>query len=157
MIAACAAAVLLCTCESAREPRAAQPLPTELTPSPERAARAPSSSPAPAPPPARASATAAAGFDPVSLDVLRQALLSRDDFGARYAAVEALGETRSPAVVEWLAQALGDPEHDVRLAAVSALRHIGGPRAAQLLRSVRDDTTEALDVRAVAAGALLVR
>jgi hypothetical protein len=38
---------------------------------------------------------------------------------------------------------------------VEGLARLGGNRARQLLESVRDDTTEDLDIRALAASALL--
>jgi len=77
------------------------------------------------------------------------------DYATRLVAVETLGEAKLDSVVPWLEQALGDPEHDVRMAAVEALDHAHSTRACALLATVRDDTTEELDIRAVAAGALL--
>jgi HEAT repeat protein len=75
----------------------------------------------------------------------------------RLLAVESLGEVRSADVLAWLRYALGDPEHDVRVTAIEALRRVGTPRSRELLRSVRDDGTEELDIRALASSALLSR
>jgi HEAT repeat protein len=86
--------------------------------------------------------------------VLREALKSRD-YAVRLLATQGLGDLHGVDVAPWLAQSLGDPEHDVRVAAVDALSRIGSARALALLRSVRDDATEALDIRALAAVALL--
>ena len=86
--------------------------------------------------------------------VLRQALKSKD-YATRLLATQALGGIRTTDVAGWLAHSLADPEHDVRVAAVDALDRIGGRRALGLLRSVRDDTSEALDIRALAASALI--
>ena len=91
-----------------------------------------------------------------SLAVLRQALQSKD-YETRLLAVQAVGDTRSPDLVAWLEHTLGDPEHDVRVATLDALGRIPSQRARELIRSVRDDTTEKLDVRALAAGLLLSR
>jgi HEAT repeat protein len=79
------------------------------------------------------------------------------DYATRLIAVEALGTVDRVDTTPWLAHALGDPEHDVRVAAVQALSHLRFPRAERLLRSVRDDVEEALDIRALAASALLGR
>jgi HEAT repeat protein len=106
-------------------------------------------------PPAPGTAPRAArGRDARSEQVLRDALRSAD-FGTRLVAIDAIARTRDPAYLEWLAHALGDPEPEVRLAAVDALARIEHPRARQLLASVRDDDKEDLDIRALAAGALL--
>jgi HEAT repeat protein len=89
-----------------------------------------------------------------SLEVLREAVMSRD-YETRLFAVQALGAVRTIDATRWLEHALGDPEHDVRVAAVESLRHLGSARAAALLRSVRDDKHESLDIRALAVSALL--
>jgi HEAT repeat protein len=91
-----------------------------------------------------------------SWTVLRKALLSRD-YSVRIIVTQGLGDVRGVDVTPWLEHALGDPEHDIRVAAVDALRRIGSPRAVPLLKTVRDDTSEALDVRALAAIALINR
>lgn len=96
----------------------------------------------------------AGNLDAASLAVLQAALESKD-IEVRLIAVQALGETRATVVLPWLEHALGDPEHDVRMVAVEALRTIGAARAGALLQSVRDDATEELDIRALAASALL--
>jgi HEAT repeat protein len=95
---------------------------------------------------------AARGAPDASWAVLRLGLLSRD-YSDRLLTTQVLGEL--PGSEDWLARALSDPEHDVRVAAVDALKRIGSSRATQLLRVVRDDTTEKLDVRVLAAAALL--
>ncbi len=94
--------------------------------------------------------------DDASVAVLREALAS-EDWSTRIIAVETIGEIRAAGLVPWIETTLGDPEHDVRMAAVEALGEIPGEVSARLLRSVRDDTTEELDIRAIAASALLVR
>jgi HEAT repeat protein len=94
--------------------------------------------------------------DNASWAVLRKATESRD-YSVRLLVVQALGSVRSADVTPWLEHALGDPEHDVRVAAIDSLRRIGSKRALALLRTVRDDESEALDVRALAASVLLDR
>jgi len=86
--------------------------------------------------------------------VLKEALASKD-YATRLVAAEALGEAKLDSAVPWLEHVLGDPEHDVRMAAVEALDRVHSPHARALLVTVRDDMTEELDIRAVAAGALL--
>lgn len=88
------------------------------------------------------------------LRVLRAAV-EDSDYATRLIAIEALGFIRGIDVTLWLARALGDPEHDVRLAAVEALRRLGSVPAHRLLRSVVDDDQEQLDIRALAASALV--
>jgi HEAT repeat protein len=88
------------------------------------------------------------------LRVLRAAV-EDSDYATRLMAIEALGFVRWIDVTPWLARALGDPEHDVRVAAVEALRRLGSVAAHRLLRSVVDDDQEQLDVRALAASALV--
>jgi HEAT repeat protein len=95
-----------------------------------------------------------AALDPASVAVLERAMAS-SDYATRLIAIEAIGDGRADALLGWLEHALGDPEHDVRMAAVEALDRIRSPRAMGVLVTVRDDTTEELDIRAVAAGALL--
>ncbi len=87
-----------------------------------------------------------------SLTVLRQAIQSKDPL-TRIIAVQAASKITG--LESWLAYALGDPEHDVRLAAVESLALRLSPRALRLLRSVREDTHEDLDIRALAAALLL--
>ena len=101
-------------------------------------------------------APAASVRDDASLKILRAAVES-SEYSTRLTALEAIADARLPEGVEWLAHALGDPEHDVRVIAVDALGDFEGPRRDELLRSVRDDETEALDIRALAAGALVSR
>jgi len=86
--------------------------------------------------------------------VLRKAIQSRD-YAVRLLATQALGGIRSVDVTAWIEHSLADPEHDVRVAAVDALDRVRSRRALELLRSVRDDETEALDIRALAASALI--
>jgi hypothetical protein len=89
-----------------------------------------------------------------SWSVLRLALKSRD-YAVRLLATQALGGIRTVDVSGWIEHSLADPEHDVRVAAVDALDRVGSRRALALLRSVRDDGTEALDIRALAASAII--
>jgi HEAT repeat protein len=89
-----------------------------------------------------------------SWNVLRRALASQD-YATRLLATEALGTIRPVDAASWVEPRLADPEHDVRVAAVDALSKIGTRRALHLLTSVRDDDKEALDVRALAAAALI--
>lgn len=113
---------------------------------------------APSPPVSLARTPGAGGatraVDTRSLAVLKEALGSKD-YATRLIAVEAMGEAKLESFVPSLEHTLGDPENDVRMAAVEALEACGSPRANAILATVRDDTTEALDIRAVAAGALL--
>src|SRR5262245_11464536 len=69
--------------------------------------------------PAR-SAASAAGPDAASVAVLDQALHS-PDYATRLIAIEAAGDARTDALAGRLGHALGDPEHDVRMAAIEAL------------------------------------
>ncbi len=95
-----------------------------------------------------------ASLDTSSIAVLKEALASRD-YATRLVAIDAIANARAELLTGGLEHALGDPEHDVRIAAVDALDRIHTTRALALLITVRDDTTEELDVRAAAAGALL--
>src|SRR5262245_29394857 len=79
-----------------------------------------------------------------SIHVLRSALVS-SDYATRLLAVEALGRVHAFDAGLALERALGDPEHDVRAAAIESLRQLGSPRAWEALRTVRDDNREALD------------
>src|SRR5262245_54861059 len=91
----------------------------------------------------RPAATAESHDSATSLDVLKRALASKD-YATRLITVQAIGDVRAYDLVAWLEPVLGDPEHDVRVAAIEALRRMGSPRARHLLRSVRDDKTEVL-------------
>jgi HEAT repeat protein len=93
-------------------------------------------------------------LDATSIAVLKEALANKD-YAVRLVALEALGQTKLDALVPWLEHALGDPEHDVRMTAAEALVKIRSPRALALLATVRDDREESLDIRALAAAALL--
>jgi HEAT repeat protein len=100
------------------------------------------------------SALASPATETPSWAVLRQALKSKD-YAVRLLATQALGGIRTVDASGWIEHSLADPEHDVRVAAVDALDRVGSRRALALLRSVRDDETEALDIRALAASALI--
>lgn len=89
-----------------------------------------------------------------SLAVLKAALASKD-YATRLVAIDAIANARAELLIGGLEHALGDPEHDVRMAAVDALDRIHTTRALTLLTTVRDDDAEDLDIRAAAAGALL--
>ena len=104
--------------------------------------------------PSPTASTAPAARQSASWEVLRKALVSRD-YSIRLLATQALGDIQRIDVTSWLEHALGDPEHDVRVSAVDSLRRIGSRRALDVLRTVRDDQAEALDIRALAASALL--
>lgn len=97
-----------------------------------------------------------AARDEASIAVLREALASKD-YATRLLAVEALGDVHTEEFLPWLEHALGDPEHDVRMAAVDALAKYRTESAARVLRTVRGDKTEEMDIRALAASALLTR
>ncbi len=86
--------------------------------------------------------------------VLRKAIQSRD-YAVRLLATQALGGIRTVDVTGWIEHSLADPEHDVRVAAIDALDRVHSRKALTLLRSVRDDESEALDIRALAASALI--
>lgn len=101
-----------------------------------------------------ARALAAPGKESASWAVLRKAIQSRD-YAVRLLATQALGGIRTVDVTTWLEHVLADPEHDVRVAAIDALDRVHSRKALTLLRSVRDDESEALDIRAVAASALI--
>ncbi len=99
-----------------------------------------------------AGADAASSGRSLSWRVIERGLLSRD-YADRLLTTQVLGELRGSE--DWLARSLSDPEHDVRVAAVDAHNRLGSPRAAQLLRRVRDDNTEKLDIRVLAAAAVV--
>ncbi len=103
---------------------------------------------------APSSSRAQPAHDTASLAVLKQAIESKD-YATRLIAIEAIAGSRADSLMPWLEHALGDPEHDVRMAVVDALERFHTARALSLLVSVRDDTTEDLDIRALAASALL--
>jgi HEAT repeat protein len=63
----------------------------------------------------------------VSVAVLERAL-ANSDYATRLIAIEAVGDARADAPLGWLEHALGDPEHDVRMAAVEALDRIHSTR-----------------------------
>jgi HEAT repeat protein len=132
-------------------PAPSQPL--RLDPLPSAGHRTATAAPAPSVA-TRAVRPSRTALDPASVSVLKEALASKD-YATRLIAVEAIGEARADALVSWLEVPLGDPEHDVRMAAVEALDRIHSPAAVALLETVRDDKTEALDVRAAAAAALI--
>jgi HEAT repeat protein len=131
---------------------------TPVRPAAAPADEPPASRPRPAAPARREARAvpAAASLDPASLAVLDQALASKD-FETRLIAIEAIADARAPELLKYLGDALGDPEHDVRVAAIDGLARVPLAAARALLASVRDDATEDLDVRALAAGALLQR
>jgi HEAT repeat protein len=93
-------------------------------------------------------------LDPASVAILKQAIESKD-YATRLIAIEAIGDAQAQALLPWLEHALGDPEHDVRMATVEALEKIRSAQALALLATVRDDTSEELDVRALAASVFL--
>jgi len=94
-------------------------------------------------------------LDPISVALLKRAFADRD-YATRLVAVEAIGQVPATALtVDMLEEALGDPEHDVRLGAVESLTRLRTPRTLALLRGVRDDDKEQLDIRAAAAAAVL--
>lgn len=95
-----------------------------------------------------------ASADTASLAVLKAALAS-SNYATRLVAIDAIANARAELLIGGLEHALGDPEHDVRMAAVDALDRIHTTRARALLITVRDDDAEDLDIRAAAAGALL--
>ena len=103
---------------------------------------------------ARPAARSRADLDPRSMEVLRLAVASKD-YATRLIAIEAIADSGAEVLFPWLEECLGDPEHDVRMAAVDALHRFRSPRATALLASVRDDSSEDLDIRALAASALL--
>lgn len=90
----------------------------------------------------------------LTVAVLREGLAA-GDYAVRLAATEALGEVPDEVALRLLAGQLGDPEEDVRAAAVLALRGRAGSAARKLLEAVRDDKNEVLAVRVLAASALL--
>jgi HEAT repeat protein len=90
-----------------------------------------------------------------SLAVLRLAFDKDTAYDARLIALDAIGQAKLVTLVPLVERSLGDPEHDVRLAAIEALGKLRHPRALSLLESVRDDMSEALELRVLAAALLL--
>jgi len=93
-------------------------------------------------------------IDPDDLSVVERGLAS-SDYATRLIATEALGCANTAQATGWLAHQLGDPEPDVRAAAIEALHQQASPRARSLLASVRDDSDEQLQLRVLAAYARL--
>lgn len=81
--------------------------------------------------------------------------LEADDYATRLFATEALACVHTSAAIAKLARQLGDPEEDVRIAAVAALHRQPGDEARRQLETVRDDEQESLVVRVLAASALV--
>jgi hypothetical protein len=104
--------------------------------------------------PARSPARRPHAIDAASIAVIHEAARS-EAFEARLIALEIIGEKRLTTLVPDVAYALGDPDHDVRLAAVRALVTLADREGLALLGSVRDDKKESLDIRALAASALV--
>lgn len=92
--------------------------------------------------------------DPASLQVLAAGLVA-PDYATRLTATETFGLLPLELAVPALERQLGDPEEDVRAAAVVALGKHHDPRSSALLRSVRDDDEEHLLIRVLAASALV--
>lgn len=90
----------------------------------------------------------------VSVALLRRGLDARR-YDLRLFATEALRNLPTREATALLAAQLGDPEADIRIAAVIGLGGLRGRRACQLLRSVRDDEAEDLAVRILATTHLL--
>ncbi len=86
--------------------------------------------------------------------VLGQAL-AVSDFSARLLAVETLGLVADAWAFSELERKLGDPDADIRAAAILALGNRADARARELLLSIRDDETEDLDLRVLAIRTLL--
>lgn len=89
-----------------------------------------------------------------SLEVLAQGLAS-PDYATRILATEALVGVAGGWALSQLQRQLGDPEPDVRAAAIEALHQRLEPRARLLLATVRDDTDESLALRVLASWALV--
>jgi HEAT repeat protein len=106
------------------------------------------------PAPAAPTPAPAPSVDDATFLVLREGVAATD-YATRLTATEALGCVPGPDATALLADQLGDPEPDVRAAALLALDRRGSDaRALGLLSSVRDDRTEDLDLRVLAAAAL---
>ena len=99
-------------------------------------------------------ATRVTSVEGASWSVLMQGL-GANDFATRLFATEALGCIHTAAAVAKLSHQLGDPEEDVRIAAVAALHRQLGAAARRELETVRDDEQESLVVRVLAASALV--
>jgi HEAT repeat protein len=104
--------------------------------------------------PASAPARARPATDAATVRVLLEGLTS-DDYATRLVATEALGCAPAAVALPPLERQLGDPEEDVRAAAVLALKRHGNGPARALLASVRDDTQETASLRVLAAAALI--
>ena len=96
----------------------------------------------------------ARAVDEATWAVLEQGLAA-SDYATRLFAAEALGCVHTERAVKRLGYLLGDPEEDVRMAAVGALHRQPGDASRRYLESVRDDEQERLDVRVLAAAALV--
>lgn len=95
------------------------------------------------------------GSSSKSTAILRLAFDKANTYEARLTALDAIGQARLVSLLPLVEHSLADPEHDVRLAAIEALAKLPHPRTRVLLESVRDDTTEALELRVLAAAFLL--
>ncbi len=142
-------------CERPRPVPASQ-IATTVGTAPTVASQAPNPGRATPAAPSSASGSAPEPSRDASLTVLAEALASKS-YEDRMIAVEAIGDAGRGELVPWLERALGDPEHDVRVLSVEALGKLGTPAARAALATVRDDTTEALGIRALAAAQLLRR
>ena len=89
-----------------------------------------------------------------TLSVLKAGLDDKD-YGTRLVATEALGCVSAPEALGWLERQLGDPEEDVRAAAILSLAQRRTQTAQRLLRSVQNDEKEQLALRVLAAAALV--
>ena len=120
--------------------------PPRHRPRPTHIARAARSTPQAAP--------RSAGVDAPTIAVLR-AGLSSPDYATRLVATDALGCAPAAVALGALERQLGDPEADVRAAAILSLHKQNDRTARALLRSVRDDDQEELSLRVLAAAALI--
>ena len=100
---------------------------------------------------ARADAVSALGsvHDNPEAASLAHAALSDSHPAVREEAAYALGEIGGEMSLRALAQALRDPDHDVKKSAIHALESIGGDQAALTLGAVLDDPDPALRAAAV--------
>jgi len=92
--------------------------------------------------------------DGANRPILETALQSKD-YSVRLVATEALACSFPSWSLPLLEKQLGDPEEDVRAAALVSFAYRTETRAGALLRTVRDDVTEGWALRALAVHSLL--
>ena len=96
----------------------------------------------------------ATALAPETKAVLVQALVDKD-WLVRLTATLTLSRFPRNEALRHLEQRLGDPEPEIRAAAIEQLGVVASPRAVALLRSVQNDESEELSIRTLAAAAMI--